>query len=74
MLRTLFTPDHDRSWKAGTLVGSPAVEMARTFVWAPALSVVVPWKYFFREFVLPARRRGAHDDRARALRQQAAGA
>lgn len=43
-------------WRAGTLVGSPAEEMARVFVAAPFLVIIVPWGYFVREFVFPARR------------------
>ena len=40
-------------WRAGTLIGSPAEEMARVFVWVPVAFLVVPWGYFFREYVLP---------------------
>jgi len=43
-------------WRAGTLVGSTAEEMARVFVAAPFLVIIVPWGYFVREFVFPARR------------------
>jgi len=43
-------------WRAGTLAGSPAEEMARVFVAAPFLVIIVPWGYFIREFVFPARR------------------
>jgi hypothetical protein len=39
-------------WRAGTLVGSPAEEMARIFVWAPFISVIVPWVYVFKNYVM----------------------
>jgi hypothetical protein len=43
-------------WRAGTLVGSPAEGMARTFIWVVIPMVVVPWKYFFRTFVMLPKR------------------
>ena len=44
-------------WRAGTLAGSPAEEMARVFIWAPLLMLAVPWGYFVRNYVmLPSRR------------------
>lgn len=43
-------------WKAHTLIGSPAEEMARTFAWTPLAIAIVPWGYVFRNFVLPGRR------------------
>ena len=47
-------------WRAGTLVGSPAEEMAHIFVWAPLLSVIVPWVYVFKNYVMwPKRAREA---------------
>jgi hypothetical protein len=46
-------------WRAGTLVGSPAEEMARVFMWVPLALFVVPWGYFFREFVLPGKQASA---------------
>ena len=47
-------------WRAGTLPGSPAEEMARVFMWAPVTMIAVPWGYFFRNYVRwPARPLGA---------------
>lgn len=42
-------------WRAGTLAGSPAAEMTAIFLWTPVLIAVVPWKYAFRTYVMPAR-------------------
>ena len=39
-------------WRAGTLVGSPAEEMAHVFVWAPIVAVFVPWVYVFKNYVM----------------------
>jgi len=39
-------------WRAGTLAGSPAEAMASIFVWAPVVGIFVPWKYFFRNYVV----------------------
>ena len=39
-------------WRAGTLAGSPAEEMARIFAGTPVLILIVPWKYVFRNYVM----------------------
>jgi hypothetical protein len=39
-------------WRAGTLAGSPAEEMAHIFVWAPVIILIVPWVYVFKNYVL----------------------
>ena len=39
-------------WRAGTLAGSPAEEMAHIFVWAPVIILIVPWVYEFENYVL----------------------
>jgi hypothetical protein len=39
-------------WRAGALAGSPAEPMANIFVWVPVVSIFVPWKYFFRTYVM----------------------
>lgn len=39
-------------WRAGTLAGSPAEAMASIFVWAPMVGIFVPWRYFFRHYVM----------------------
>ena len=39
-------------WRAGTLAGSPAEEMAHIFVWAPVIILIVPWIYVFKNYVL----------------------
>ena len=38
-------------WRAGTLAGSPAEEMAKVFAWTPVLMAVVPWGYAYRTYV-----------------------
>ena len=43
-------------WRAGSLVGSPAEEMAGVFVWVVLPMLAVPWIYFFRTYVMPSRR------------------
>jgi len=45
-------------WRAGTLAGSPAEEMARVFIWAPVFILIVPWVYVFKNYV-KWQRRGA---------------
>ncbi|HKP37749.1 MAG TPA: hypothetical protein VJT71_12910 [Pyrinomonadaceae bacterium] len=45
-------------WRAGTLSGSPAEEMARVFIWAPVFILIVPWVYVFKNYV-KWQRRGA---------------
>lgn len=39
-------------WRAGTLAGSPAEEMAHLFVKVPLVGLIVPWKYVFKNFVM----------------------
>ena len=43
-------------WRAGTLAGSGAEEMAYAFAFTPVLAAVVPWGYVWREYVKPAAR------------------
>jgi hypothetical protein len=38
-------------WRAGTLAGNPAEEMAYVFLGAPFITLIVPWGYFFRNFI-----------------------
>ncbi|MGH6914389.1 MAG: hypothetical protein ACREH3_11865, partial [Geminicoccales bacterium] len=38
-------------WRAGTLAGSAAEEMAYVFAMVPLLAVVVPWGYVWREYL-----------------------
>ncbi len=40
-------------WRAGTLAGSAADEMAHVFIAAPFISVIVPWRYVYEKFVKP---------------------
>ena len=42
-------------WATGTLAGSGAEQMTNIFLWMPALLVLIPWKYAYRTYVLPAR-------------------
>jgi hypothetical protein len=39
-------------WRAGTLAGSPADEMAHVFIGAPFIALIVPWAYVFRNYVM----------------------
>jgi len=39
-------------WRAGTLVGNPAEEMAYIFVWAPVIALFVPWVFLFKNYVM----------------------
>ena len=43
-------------WRAGALAGSPAAEMAGVYFPAPFLALVVPWNYFFQNFILRSKR------------------
>jgi len=38
-------------WRAGTLAGSPAEEMAHVFVWSPVVGIFVPWVHVFKNYV-----------------------
>lgn len=38
-------------WSANQLTGSPAEEMARTFLWVALPILAVPWKYVFKKYV-----------------------
>lgn len=39
-------------WRAGTLAGSPADEMAHIFIGTPIVALIVPWKYLFKNYIL----------------------
>jgi len=39
-------------WRAGTLAGSPADEMAHVFIGAPFVALIVPWVYVFKNYVM----------------------
>ena len=43
-------------WRAGTLAGSPAAEIAVAFSFVPLLAAVVPWGYAYRTYVRWPRR------------------
>ena len=43
-------------WRAGTLAGSPAEEMAHVFAWSPVVGIFVPWIYVFKTYVLGTNR------------------
>src|SRR5215213_686110 len=38
-------------WRAGTLAGSHAEEMAHVFVWSPVVGIFVPWVYVFKNYL-----------------------
>lgn len=40
-------------WIKNELVGSPAEEMTNVFVWVVFPIVAMPWKYFFKQYILP---------------------
>ena len=40
-------------WSAGKLEGSSAEEMTYSFVWVLLPIVAMPWRYFFRTYILP---------------------
>lgn len=39
-------------WRANALAGSSAEEMARVFIGAPFIALIVPWRYVFKTYVL----------------------
>jgi hypothetical protein len=39
-------------WVKGQFTGSPAEPMARIFIWVIFPIVAMPWKYFFRVYIL----------------------
>jgi ABC-type proline/glycine betaine transport system permease subunit len=42
-------------WRAGTLAGTPAGEIAASFLALPLLALVIPWGYAWRTYVIGAR-------------------
>ena len=38
-------------WREGTLAGSPAEEMTKTFLIIPLPIIAVPWKYVFENYI-----------------------
>lgn len=40
-------------WRAGTLAGSSAAEIASAFLFVPVLAAVVPWGYVWRHYIVP---------------------
>jgi hypothetical protein len=45
-------------WRAGTLAGSPAEEMAGVFLMIPLPIIAVPWIYVFKNFILIRKKNG----------------
>lgn len=43
-------------WRAGTMAGNPAEEMAGVFMWIPVLFPVIPWGYVWRTLLRPTRK------------------
>ena len=39
-------------WSNNQLAGSPAAEMTKAFLWVPLAIIAMPWKYFFRKYIL----------------------
>ena len=56
-VRHAGAPGAHPPWRSGALVGSPAEEMARVFVWVPLPALTIPWIYVFKNYVLWSRRR-----------------
>jgi hypothetical protein len=42
-------------WRAGTLAGTPAGEIANSFLALPLLALVIPWGYAWRTYVVGTR-------------------
>jgi hypothetical protein len=42
---------NDHQPRGSVLAGSPAEEMAHIFFWAPVVSIFVPWKYVFKNYL-----------------------
>jgi hypothetical protein len=38
-------------WQSNTLVGSPAEQMTKDFLWLPLALFVMPWKYIYNTYV-----------------------
>ena len=43
-------------WKSNQLTGSPAEGMTSAFLWVLLPIIAMPWKYFFKNFVLISKR------------------
>lgn len=43
-------------WRANALAGSPADEMAHIFIGAPFVTLIVPWKYVFENYVYKSKK------------------
>ena len=43
-------------WKTNALKGSSAEELTSIFIWVIIPLIFIPWKYFFRTFILPKKR------------------
>jgi hypothetical protein len=39
-------------WRTQTLAGSPAEEMTYIFIAAPFMTLIVPWRYVFKNYVM----------------------
>ena len=42
-------------WVKSELIGSPAEGMTRAFVWVVLPIIAMPWRYFFRTYILDKR-------------------
>ncbi len=43
-------------WKSNQLAGSPAEGMANAFLWVPLPIIAMPWRYFFKKYILPSKK------------------
>jgi hypothetical protein len=43
-------------WKSNQLTGSPAEGMTNAFLWVLLPMIAMPWRYFFKEYILPSKR------------------
>jgi hypothetical protein len=44
-------------WSSNKLTGSPAAAMTNAFLWVLLPIVAMPWRYFFRTYILPSKRK-----------------
>ncbi len=46
-------------WKSNKLIGSTAESMTNAFLWVLLPIVAMPWRYFFRTYILPAKKKNS---------------
>jgi hypothetical protein len=43
-------------WRSNQLAGSPAESMTNAFLWVLLPIIAMPWRYFFKEYILTSKR------------------